>query len=108
MGSVSGIDAAMNRVERLLPPGIERTGATSGSNFRTRTYRLPEEVDAVVASIRKRHGDDSTLGPPSFDAPAFVSFWIPGNSECDGKYFVSLTWKPSQSRTAELRGNCED
>jgi len=107
-GSGSGIDAAMNQVERLFPPGTKRTGTTTGSNSRTRTYRLPEQVDAVVASIRARHGDDAALGPPSLDAPGIETFWIKGDAQCDGKYFVTLKWVASQTQRAKLSGNCED
>ena len=107
-GVEDGINAAMDRVERAFPAGVACSQTKAGSNFRIRSCRLPQGVDAVVASIRARHGDDAALGPPSFDAPGIVTFWIKGDGQCDGKYFVTLKWLTSQSQTAEMSGNCED
>ena len=107
-GAEAGINAAMDRVERAFPAAVACSQTKAGSNFRIRSCRLPQGVDAVVASIRARHGNDAELGPPSLDAPGIETFWVKGDARCDGKYFVTLKWEASQTQRAELVGNCED
>ena len=107
-GPEAGINAAMDRVERAFPAGVECKQTKAGGNFRIRSCRLPQGVDAVVASIRARHGNDAELGPPSFDASGIATFWIKGDAHCDGRYFVTLKGETSQTQTAEMSGNCED
>jgi hypothetical protein len=91
-----------------LPSASKRTGTSSGSNYRTATYRTPLAVDEIAASIRPRHSGDVTMGPPSFDSPSNVQFWFAGDAACDGRYFAELSWKPETPTTADLSSNCED